>query len=106
MTKELDKQYIIAVHDLSERIRSARISAIRKANNSMMELYFNIGEYISSKKLIEGYGKGVVEKLSIDLKFEFPDMGLSPRNLWDMKKFYERYKEADLKLRQAVAELL
>ena len=49
MTKELDKQYIIAVHDLSERIRSARISAIRKANNSMMELYFNIGEYICSK---------------------------------------------------------
>ena len=47
----------------------------------------------------------MVEKLSIDLKFEFPDMGLSPRNLWDIKKFYERYKEADLKLRQAVAEL-
>lgn len=32
-------------------------------------------------------------------------MGLSPRNLWDMKRFYERYDLADAKLRQAVAVL-
>lgn len=38
-------------------------------------------------------------------KNEFPDMGLSPRNLWDMKRFYERYYQADIKLRQAVAVL-
>lgn len=57
------------------------------------------------KQLSEGYGSGVVNQLSIDLKFEFPDMGLSPRNLWDMKRFYERYHLADEKLRQAVAVL-
>ena len=32
-------------------------------------------------------------------------MGLSPRNLWDMKRFYERFKDSDEKLRQAVAVL-
>lgn len=32
-------------------------------------------------------------------------MGLSPRNLWDMKRFYEQYKNADPKLRQLVAVL-
>ena len=32
-------------------------------------------------------------------------MGLSPRNLWDMKKFYLRYNDGDTKLRQAVAVL-
>ena len=32
-------------------------------------------------------------------------MGLSPRNLWNMKRFYERYKDADSKLLQAVAVL-
>ena len=32
-------------------------------------------------------------------------MGLSPRNLWDMKKFYLRYNECDTKLRQAVSVL-
>jgi len=43
--------------------------------------------------------------LSVDLKIEFPDMGLSPRNLWNMKRFYERYYQADTKLLQAVAVL-
>jgi predicted nuclease of restriction endonuclease-like (RecB) superfamily len=32
-------------------------------------------------------------------------MGLSPRNLWNMKRYYERYKDADLKLLQSVAVL-
>ena len=32
-------------------------------------------------------------------------MGLSPRNLWDMKRFYERYYQVDTKLLQAVAVL-
>jgi predicted nuclease of restriction endonuclease-like (RecB) superfamily len=59
---------------------------------------------LSEKQLQEGYGSGVVKQLSLDLKKEFPDMGLSPRNLWDMKRFYERY-QVDTKLRQAVAVL-
>ena len=41
----------------------------------------------------------------MDLKDSFPDMGLSPRNLWNMKLFYERYAESDKKLLQAVAVL-
>ena len=32
-------------------------------------------------------------------------MGLSPRNLWDMKKFYERFALGNEKLRQAVGVL-
>lgn len=29
-------------------------------------------------------------------------MGLSPRNLWDMKRFYERYRLADIKRRHNI----
>jgi hypothetical protein len=32
-------------------------------------------------------------------------MGLSPRNLWDMKRFYEQYFQADPKLQRCVAVL-
>lgn len=39
------------------------------------------------------------------MKAIYPAMGLSPRNLWDMKKFYLRYNEEDAKVRQAVALL-
>jgi hypothetical protein len=57
------------------------------------------------RKIEQGYGAGVVNQLSADLKKEFPDLGLSPRNLWDMKRFYERYSQSSPKLRQLVAVL-
>uniref|UniRef100_UPI000C9EC113 PDDEXK nuclease domain-containing protein n=1 Tax=Chryseobacterium scophthalmum TaxID=59733 RepID=UPI000C9EC113 len=68
-------------------------------------LYWNLGKLLFEKQLEEGYGSGVVKQLSVDLKNEFPDMGLSPRNLWNMKRFYERYYLADSKLLQSVAVL-
>jgi predicted nuclease of restriction endonuclease-like (RecB) superfamily len=68
-------------------------------------VYWNLGKLLFEKQLQEGYGSGVVNQLSVDLKIKFPDMGLSPRNLWDMKRFYERYHQADTKLRHCVAVL-
>jgi hypothetical protein len=64
-----------------------------------------LGKLLFEKQLADDYGSVVVNQLSVDLKTEFPDMGLSPRNLWDMKRFYEQYYSADTKLRQAVAVL-
>jgi len=47
----------------------------------------------------------VIEKLSHDLKKEYPgEAGFSSHNLWDMKRFYEQYA-SHKKLRQAVAEI-
>ncbi|MEM6260976.1 MAG: DUF1016 N-terminal domain-containing protein [Bacteroidota bacterium] len=54
---------------------------------------------------MRSYGSGVVKQLSVDLKNKFPDMGVSPHNLWDMKRSYERYHQADVNLQQAVAVL-
>lgn len=88
-----------------KEIRAARISIAKQVNSSIQTSYWNLGKLLFVKQLEEGYGSGVVNQLSIDLKKEFPDMGLSPRNLWDMKRFYERYHLADPKLRQAVAVL-
>ena len=46
-----------------------------------------------------------MKRLSVDLKAEFPDMGLSPRNLWYMKRYYELYYQADIKVQRNVALL-
>ncbi len=52
-----------------------------------------------------GWGKSVVETLSRDVQQEFPSVtGFSPRNLWDMKRFYEQYADHE-NLRQRVAEI-
>ena len=57
--------------------------------------HWNIGKLLHDKKLESKHGSGVVNRLSLDLKQMYPEMGVSPRNLWDMKKFYEHFKESD-----------
>jgi predicted nuclease of restriction endonuclease-like (RecB) superfamily len=88
-----------------DQIRAARILIAKQINNATQSVYWNLGKLLFEKKIEEGHGSGVVKQLSIDLKNEFPDMGVSPRNLWNMKRFYERYYQADTKLLQSVAVL-
>lgn len=86
-------------------IRVTRTLIAKQVNSSANSVYWNLGKLLFERQLEEGYGSSVVKQLSLDLKNEFPDMGLSPRNLWDMKRFYERYHQADTKLRRCVAVL-
>ncbi len=86
-------------------IRAARTAIAKQVNRSANTIYWKLGKLLFEKQVAEGYGSGVVKQLSVDLKSEFPDMGVSPRNLWNMKRFYERYHQADEKLLQAVAVL-
>lgn len=81
------------------------ISIARKVNEAGIGMYRNLGKLLSEKKIEKGHGAGVVKRLSVDLKLRFPDVGVSPRNLWDMKRFYEHYKDASPKLRHSVALL-
>lgn len=87
------------------QIHTARTLIAKQVNSTANSVYWNLGKLLFEKQLEEGYGSGVVKQLSIDLKNEFPDMGLSPRNLWHMKRFYERYYQADIKLQRSVAVL-
>jgi len=108
MSKELSinkEEYGSILKPAVEQIRTARIVIAKQINSTTQSVYWNLGKLLFEKQLTEGYGSGVVNQLSIDLKKEFPDMGLSPRNLWDMKRFYERYNLADEKLRRCVAVL-
>jgi predicted nuclease of restriction endonuclease-like (RecB) superfamily len=86
-------------------IRNARTLLAKQLANTTNSVYWSLGKLLFDRQLEKGYGSGVVNQLSVDLKTEFPDMGVSPRNLWDMKRFYERYYQSDTKLRQAVAVL-
>ena len=89
----------VAVIDQA-RTRVAQHLATESSNT-----YWEIGRLIHERKLESEHGSGVVKRLSADLKERYPDMGLSPRNLWDMKKFFLRYRDSDPKLRQSVALL-
>ena len=86
-------------------IETSRLQIAKQLNTVAMSSYWEIGKLLEECKLDSKHGDSVVERLSVDLKAKYPDMGLSPRNLWDMKRFYLRYNECDTKLRQAVAVL-
>lgn len=100
-----DSDYDEILQQAVAEIRVARTLIAKQVNSAANSVYWNIGKLLFERQLEEGYGSGVVKQLSIDLKNEFPDMGLSPRNLWNMKRFYERYYQADQKLLQRVAVL-
>ncbi len=103
---EIDNsEYSKILHQAVSEIRVARTQIAKRVNSATNSVYWKLGKLLFEEQLEKGYGSGVVNQLSIDLKNEFPDMGLSPRNLWDMKRFYERYYQADKKLRQLVAVL-
>ena len=108
MGKELNinnEEYNEILLQAMAEIRVARNTVAKQLASAANAMYWNLGKLLFEKKLAEGYGSGVVNQLSIDLKNEFPSMGLSPRNLWNMKLFYERYYQADQKLLQLVAVL-
>lgn len=100
-----DNKYSEILQSAVIEIKTARLTIAKQINVNAMSVYWNLGKLLSERKIEKGHGSGVVNRLSVDLKVEFPDMGLSPRNLWDMKRFYEQYKTAPSKLRQAVAVL-
>lgn len=108
MSSELNinqTEYSVILRQAVAEIRVARASIAKQVNSTANSVYWNLGKLLFEKHLEEGYGSGVVKQLSVDLKNEFPDMGLSPRNLWNMKRFYERYYQADTKLLRSVAVL-
>lgn len=80
--------------DLKDRIRTAQRVALRAVNKELIALYWGIGLHIDERQQAEGWGKGVVESLSKDLRAEFGEKsGYSVQNLWYMRKFYREYKD-------------
>jgi len=107
MTNELQhSHYNEMLRHIVTEIKSTRIVLAQRVNSAMMQMYWNIGKRLSEEKMEKGYGGSVVKRLSVDLQQEFPDTtGFSPRNLWNMKNFYEFYVLADEKVQRSVALL-
>lgn len=78
--------------EIKERIRTAQYEALKAVNKELVGLYWDIGRMIVERRDAEGWGKSVVERLSEDLRREFPGVGgFSAANLWRMKAFFEAY---------------
>ena len=86
-------------------IEGARTRLALQACSISTNSYWGIGKLLYDRKLDSSYGDAVVRRLSLDLKQRYPKMGTSPRQMWNMMKFYERYKDCDEKVLRSVAVL-
>ncbi len=92
------------LRSVKAQIRRAQVKAAVRVNVELLHLYWVMGRDIAEKRLDAGYGSGFFERLSRDLREEFPDMeGFSPRNLRYIKAFYQFYSSGILQ--QPVAKL-
>lgn len=80
--------------DIINLIQQARNNAIRAVNAELINLYWNVGEYISKRVETSEWGQSVVKELAQYIQHNEPEIkGFSDKNLWRMKQFYEAYKD-------------
>lgn len=100
-----ESEYDVILRQAVAVIDRARTMVATTVCSAIGTAHWEIGKLLYNKKIESKHGSGVINRLSYDLKQLYPQMGVSPRNLWDMKKFYERFCNSEPKLRQAVAVL-
>ena len=77
-----------------ELIVSARNNTLRKINEELILLYWNIGKYLSNETKKHSWGDKYIDKAADFLKSNHPDLrGFNKRGLYRMRQFYETYKD-------------
>ena len=78
---------------IKNRVRQGQIKAYLAVNTELLATYWDIGKMIHERQQQEGWGKGVIPRLAIDLKNELSEVkGFSERNINYMLTFYKEYQ--------------
>ena len=88
ITPPASNRYQDFLRDIKTQVAQSRLGTARAVNRSLIGLYWALGKMIVERQEDLGWGSAVVDRLSADLRNEFPDMsGFSPRNLLYIKSF-------------------
>jgi len=86
-------------------IQQARVRALAGVNRELIELYWQLGRYLSERIGQDGWGRGTVQQLADWLAGQQSGQrGLSSSNLWRMRQMYDTYS-ASPKLAALLREL-
>lgn len=87
-------QHISDFNHIVSLIQTARNNALAKVNEELINLYFNVGKFVSEKVKNAEWGTAVVDNLAEFIKENHPEIkGFTRRGLYRMKQFYETYKD-------------
>lgn len=104
--EKLSTQYNDAVKQIKTAILQSQAKALKGVNQEQLALYYGIGRFISQNSRAGFWGKDAIDTISRQLSTEVPGLrGFSPRNLRNMRKFYEEWKCLDTNLADASAKL-
>lgn len=78
-------------------IQSARSRAYKAVNKELVNLYWNVGAYISEKLATAQWGDKTVDELAQHIQNYYPELkGFNRRGLYRMRQFYEAYKDSEI----------
>ncbi len=78
--------------DIISLIKQSRNNAIKAVNTELINLYWNVGQYICKQLLHTEWGDKTVDELAAFIHKEAPELkGFNRRGLYRMKHFYETY---------------
>lgn len=82
--------------EVARMIEAARHQALQSVNTTLIDLYWQVGAFISRKLETAEWGDGVVQELADYLARTQPGVrGLTRRNLFRMRQFYETYRHEE-----------
>ena len=88
LSKEKDFLHIISL------IKSAKEKALLSVNTELINLYWEVGKYISKKISNSEWGEGVIDNLAVYISKKNPEVkGFTRRGLFRMRQFYETYSK-------------
>lgn len=104
--EKISTQYNDAVKQIKTAILQSQAKALKGVNQEQLALYYGIGRFISQNSRAGFWGKDAIDTISRQLSTEVPGLrGFSPRNLRNMRMFYEEWKCLDTNLADASAKL-
>jgi predicted nuclease of restriction endonuclease-like (RecB) superfamily len=75
-------------------IQKSRENALRKVNEELILLYWNVGKYISGQMQTQKWGSSYIDEMATYISENCPGIkGFNRRGLYRMKQFYETYKD-------------
>jgi len=80
--------------DIVTLINESRNKAIKAVNTELINLYWNVGAYISKKIDAANWGEKTVDELALFIRKNHPELkGFTRSGLFRMRQFYETYSQ-------------
>lgn len=93
-TSELPAGFFELIDDLKSVVRGAHVRAQLKVNTEMIKMYWDIGRAILERQREEEWGTKVIDRISAELRTEFPNQrGFSRSNVKYMRQMARTWPE-------------